>query len=203
MGSRAHSWYGERWGRLFCETLATRGVTITSGLARGIDGVAHKAALQVNGVSIAVLGNGLNTIHPRRHAPLAASLLEQGGALVSEFPLDVPPLAYNFPRRNRIISGLSKGVLVVEAALRSGSLVTARCALEQGREVLLCQSNRESGKRRASLVNKTRCDSCDGTGRNSGKLAIWIALVARRPENSFYSPDQEDVALPFPELWLT
>lgn len=135
VGSRAHSWYGERWGRLFCETLATRGVTITSGLARGIDGVAHKAALQVNGVSIAVLGNGLNTIHPRRHAPLAASLLEQGGALVSEFPLDVPPLAYNFPRRNRIISGLSKGVLVVEAALRSGSLVTARCALEQGREV--------------------------------------------------------------------
>ena len=134
VGSRAHSWYGERWGRLFCETLATRGVTITSGLARGIDGVAHKAALQVNGVSIAVLGNGLNTIHPRRHAPLAASLLEQGGALVSEFPLDVPPLAYNFPRRNRIISGLSRGVL------------------------------------------------------------------PDAPENSFYSPDQEDVALPFPEL---
>lgn len=118
VGSRAHSWYGERWGRLFCETLATRGVTITSGLARGIDGVAHKAALQVNGVSIAVLGNGLNTIHPRRHARLAASLLEHGGALVSEFPLDVPPLAYNFPRRNRIISGLSKGVLVVEAVVR-------------------------------------------------------------------------------------
>ncbi len=93
MGSRAHSWYGERWGRLFCETLATRGVTITSGLARGIDGVAHKAALQVNGVSIAVLGNGLNTIHPRRrHARLAASLLEHGGALVSEFPSMFHPL---------------------------------------------------------------------------------------------------------------
>ncbi len=89
---------------------------------------------------------------------------------------------------------------MVEAALRSGSLVTARCALEQGVKFCFARSNRESGKRRASLVNKTRCDSCDGTGRNSGKLAIWIALVARRPENSFYSPDQEDVALPFPEL---
>lgn len=86
VGSRAHSWYGERWGRLFCETLAKHGVTITSGLARGIDGVAHKAALQVNGVSIAVLGNGLNTIHPRRHARLAASLLEQGALSSRNFP---------------------------------------------------------------------------------------------------------------------
>ncbi|MFP1988395.1 DNA-processing protein DprA [Escherichia coli] len=152
-----------------------------AGLARGIDGVAHKAALQVNGVSIAVLGNRLNTIHPRRHARLATSLLEHGGALVSEFPLDVPPLAYNFPRRNRIISGLSKGVLVVEAALRSGSLVTAVVRLSRGVKFLPCRVDSASGKRRASLVNKTRCDSCDGTGRNSGKLAIWIALVARRP----------------------
>lgn len=203
VGSRAHSWYGERWGRLFCETLATRGVTITSGLARGIDGVAHKATLQVNGVSIAVLGNGLNTIHPRRHAPLAASLLEQGGALVSEFPLDVPPLAYNFPRRNRIISGLSKGVLVVEAALRSGSLVTARCALEQGVKFLLCQSNRESGKRRASLVNKTGAILVTEPEEILENLQFGLHWLPDAPENSFYSPDQEDVALPFPELWLT
>jgi DNA processing protein len=135
VGSRAHSWYGERWGRVFCEALARYGITITSGLAIGIDGVAHRGALAANGKSIAVLGNGLGDIYPRRHAALARQIVDSGGALLSEFPLATPPLPGNFPRRNRIISGLSIGVLVVEAALRSGSLVTVRCALEQGREV--------------------------------------------------------------------
>ncbi|MGE0973041.1 DNA-protecting protein DprA [Klebsiella sp. WOUb02] len=135
VGSRAHSWYGERWGRVFCEALARYGITITSGLAIGIDGVAHRGALAANGKSVAVLGNGLGDIYPRRHAALASQIVDSGGALLSEFPLATPPLPGNFPRRNRIISGLSIGVLVVEAALRSGSLVTVRCALEQGREV--------------------------------------------------------------------
>ncbi len=135
VGSRAHSWYGERWGRVFCEALARYGVTITSGLAIGIDGVAHRGALAANGKSIAVLGNGLGDIYPRRHSALARQIVDSGGALLSEFPLATLPLPGNFPRRNRIISGLSIGVLVVEAALRSGSLVTVRCALEQGREV--------------------------------------------------------------------
>lgn len=135
VGSRAHSWYGERWGRVFSEALARYGITITSGLAIGIDGVAHRGALAANGKSIAVLGNGLGDIYPRRHAALARQIVDSGGALLSEFPLATPPLPGNFPRRNRIISGLSIGVLVVEAALRSGSLVTVRCALEQGREV--------------------------------------------------------------------
>ncbi|EJI3249234.1 DNA-protecting protein DprA [Escherichia coli] len=201
VGSRAHSWYGERWGRLFCETLATRGVTITSGLARGIDGAAHKAALQVNGVSIAVLGNGLNTIHPRRHARLAASLLEHGGALVSEFPLDVPPLAYNFPRRNRIISGLSKGVLVVEAALRSGSLVTARCALEQGREVFALPGPiGNPGSEGPHWLIKQGAILVTEPEEILENLQFGLHWLPDAPENSFYSPDQQDVALPFPEL---
>ncbi|RZN47482.1 DNA-protecting protein DprA [Escherichia sp. E13S3] len=201
VGSRAHSWYGERWGRLLCEALAARGVTITSGLARGIDGVAHKAALQVNGVSVAVLGNGLNTIHPRRHARLATSLLEHGGALVSEFPLDTPPLAYNFPRRNRIISGLSKGVLVVEAALRSGSLVTARCALEQGREVFALPGPLGSpGSEGPHWLIKQGAILVTEPEEILENLQYGLHWLPDAPEKSFYSPDQEDVALPFPEL---
>ncbi|QGN39996.1 DNA-protecting protein DprA [Klebsiella oxytoca] len=135
IGSRAHSWYGARWGKLFSESLARYGITITSGLALGIDGIAHRGALEGKGKTVAVLGNGLWDIYPRRHQALAEQITDNGGAVLSEFPFFTPPLPGNFPRRNRIISGLSAGVLVVEAALKSGSLVTVRCALEQGRDV--------------------------------------------------------------------
>jgi DNA processing protein len=121
-------------GKILCEQLSQSGFTITSGLACGIDGVAHSAALSVKGRSVAVLGNGLFSIYPRRHQALAMRLIESDGAIVSEFPLSAQPRPANFPRRNRIISGLSKGVLVVEAA-REAVRWSRHGAREQGREV--------------------------------------------------------------------
>lgn len=163
VGSRSPTPTGCETTFEFARHLANMGLTITSGMALGIDAASHEGALAATGMTIAVAGTGLDRVYPARHRELAHRIGEQG-ALISEFPLGTPPLARNFPRRNRIISGLSQGVLVVEAALRSGSLITARQALEQGREVFAVPGS----------IHNPQARGCNALIRQGAKLVETV-----------------------------
>jgi DNA processing protein len=149
VGARAASPYGLSVAAQLAGDLAACGLVIVSGLARGVDSAAHRGALREAGVTVAVLGSGVDVVYPSEHTPLARDI-ETDGAVISELVPGTPPLPMFFPRRNRIISGLSRAVVVIEAGDKSGSLITARCALEQGRDVLAVPGNVLSGRNRGA-----------------------------------------------------
>lgn len=141
IGSRLCSTYGLNAAEMLSRDLATNGICVVSGLARGIDTAAHRATVKAGGRTIGVMGTGIDAIYPKENVKLVEEMIESGSVVVSQFPLGTPPLNENFPYRNRIISGLSHGVVLVEATERSGSLITARLATEQGREVMAVPGN--------------------------------------------------------------
>lgn len=160
VGSRNPTPVGENTAHALAKHLAQRGLVITSGLADGIDSAAHRGALDGKGQTLAVMGTGVDRIYPARNRTLAHAIVQQGGALISELPLGIPAKPGHFPRRNRIISGLSVGTLVVEAALKSGSLITARLASEQGREVFAIPGS----------IHNSQARGCHALIRSGAKL---------------------------------
>jgi len=174
VGSRRASDYGRRMAQELAAGLARVGVVVVSGLARGVDGAAHAAALEAGGTTVAVMGTGFDRVYPREHGPLAERIVA-GGALVTEFGPGVPPAPENFPRRNRIIAALADVVIVVEAALRSGALITARLALDLGREVLAVPG-RVGDPLAAGALSLLR----DGAPPALGALDALLALSPRR-----------------------
>ena len=149
VGSRAASPYGLAVAGQLAADLAARGLAIVSGLARGVDSAAHRGALSAGGVTIAVLGSGVDVVYPPEHASLASEI-DATGTVISELVPGTRPLQWFFPMRNRIISGLSRAVVVIEAGEKSGSLITARCALDQGRDVLAVPGNILTGRNRGA-----------------------------------------------------
>lgn len=141
VGARKYSSYGRRVVQDIVRTLSQTGIVILSGLALGIDSIAHKTTLETGGRTIGVLANGLDQIYPSSNKALAEDILAKGGALISEYPPGVPPYKYNFPLRNRIIAGMSLGTLIIEAAQKSGTLLTAKAALDYNRELFAIPGN--------------------------------------------------------------
>jgi DNA processing protein len=182
VGSRNATRQGELDAEAFSATLSNAGLTIASGLALGIDAAAHRGGLKGKGATVAVIGTGIDRIYPARNADLARRIAEEG-IIISEFPLGMGPIAHNFPRRNRIIAGLGRGCLVVEAAERSGSLITARLAAEAGREVFAIPGS----------IHSTLARGCHRLIRQGAKLV-------ESAEDILEELKWEGVVRPFPSI---
>jgi DNA processing protein len=190
VGSRRATAYGADMARELARELGRRGLTIVSGLARGIDAAAHRGAIEVGARTVAVLGNGLDQVYPAEHRGLADGVAE-AGAVISEFPLGTAPLRPHFPRRNRIISGLSLGVVVVEAGVESGALITAHHALDQGREVFAVPGR----------VHARYSEGCHRLIKSGAKLVEnWEDVLAELVPNLKRRQRRTPAALPPPDL---
>jgi DNA processing protein len=206
VGARAATPYALQVGERLAGELATRGVVVASGLARGVDAAAHRGCLAYGGRTVAVLGSGLDRVYPAEHRDLAADIIRKEGCLVSELGPGAAPVPEHFPLRNRIISGISLAVVVVEASDKSGSLITARYALEQGRDVMAVPGSVLTGRNRGShsllkdgaKVVETADDILDGVGwpihvrpsRTDGKLLNSDPLLARMEPGEAYHLDE-------------
>lgn len=209
VGTRKPTQEGSYNAKLFASELTAAGLTVTSGLALGIDYIAHKAAVEHQAPTVAVLGTGLNEIYPKNHLPLSEAIIEYGGTIISEYPLHMPAKPQNFPRRNRIIAGLSLGTLVVEAAQKSGSLITARMSMEENRDLFTIPGSIHSPQSRgchqliregATLVESTHdirsllkgwIDPAPDSPQTSLNLIIEEETPNEKAKNSRFRPKSE------------
>jgi DNA processing protein len=190
IGTRHPTPYGLGMAERLSQDLANCGLVIISGMARGIDSVAHTGAVMARGRTIAVFGTGVDVIYPRENRKLSEQILELGGALVSEFPLATGPNPHNFPLRNRIISGLSRGVLVIEAGEYSGTRITSRCALEQCREVFAVPGN---------VTNKLAWTPNTLIKQGAKLVATWEDVFEELPSDIRIQLQERTAQLPIPQ----
>ncbi|MDP3486700.1 MAG: DNA-processing protein DprA [Bacillota bacterium] len=189
VGSRKPTPYGRQVVEAFVPPLVASGITIVSGLAQGVDTLAHVVTLRCEGTTLAVLGSGLDCIYPHANRHLATRIVEAGGAIISEYSPKTPPLRHHFPARNRIISGLSRGVIVVEGDIRSGSLITAEHAMEQGRDVFAVPGNIFSPQSRGP--NRLIVQGAIPLLSPSNLLEYYGLVTGEEPETQLFSTEEQ------------